>query len=149
MRREPTSNQTLLAGFIALSAAVLILTIGFAWGFVKLTHTAASETQLDHSLIEACQRGNILRIQNNVSYYADFVVFSFVNKRFLIPTKTETPAQKAITNEFAAKLRDAVRKETWTAPTDCTKAINEKGVAYRAPRPVPFYKRLPPKSALR
>ena len=149
MRREPTSNKTLLVGFVILAVAVLILIVGGSYGFVKLTNQSATQASQQASLIDGFEQSNVLRAQENRTQYADFVVFSFVEQRFLKPTPSTTPAQIAVTRQFAPRLRAAVRRQAWTPLTDCRKAVNEKGVGYKPAQPIPFYKHMAPKSALR
>lgn len=154
-RAGPTSSRTLLRAVIMLAAAIVILTGLTTVTIVRLVDQSASQASLgkveaaqERSLVEGCQRLNVLRVSDNQAHYNDFVVFSFVEERFTVPTKTETPAQKKITSEFTAKLKESVTSSTWTPVTDCTQAVNEHGAAYLAPKPVAFSKRLPPPSAL-
>lgn len=153
--REATSNRMLLSGFIALSVAVLILIVLTTLMFLRIQDQAASQAQFRQvealqakQLLQGCQRQNVLRLSDNNAHYGDFVVFSFVDKRFLVPTPTETPAQKHITDEFAGALNQAVHDASWTPPTDCQRAVSKQGPNYTSPPSVPFTTRLPPASAL-
>lgn len=93
---------------------------------------------------QSCQRENTKTRTDNNAHLGDYVVFSFVAARFLVPTHTETATQKAITREFAGKLHGAVSDSSWTPVTDCWRAVSEQGASYRSPVPVAFTTRLPP-----
>lgn len=114
----------------------------------ELQDQAATQSQFNQQLLQGCQRQNVLRRSDNNAHYGDYVVFSFVAKRFLVPTPTETPAQKKITNDFASALHQAVADASWTPPTDCRRAVSLQGPKYSSPPPVSFTTRLPPSSAL-
>lgn len=152
------------------NTAICLLTIAVAgWGFVvalgdstTIEHQSASQSQLKRTqaqlarvealqtkqLLQGCQRQNALRLSDNNAHFGDYVVFSFVAKRFLVPTPTETSAQKKVTDQFAGKLQLAVADSSWTPPTDCKRAVSRKGSSYTSPPAVPFTTRLPPPSAL-
>lgn len=143
-----SSTRTLLRAVVVLGVAILVLIVLMVVGYGKLVDESASQSAQELSLLEGCQRLNILRAEDNRSHYADFIVDSFVAARFLKPTKTETAGQKKITAEFAAKLTQAVQDKTWTPITNCAQAVNEHGAKYQAPNPIPFMTRLAPPSAL-
>lgn len=132
-------------------AAFFIVAIGTAVAIrntQQLQSQAATQAQFHQQLLQSCTQENTVRRSDNNAHYGDFVVFSFVAKRFLVPTPTETPAQKKITNEFAGALQHAVTDATWTPPTDCRLAVGTQGLKYTSPAPVAFTTRLPPPSAL-
>jgi hypothetical protein len=108
----------------------------------------AQQARQQAQLVEGCVRLNVQRATANWSYASDYTVFSFVVRRFLAPTRTETRAQKRITRAFALALRDAVRAKEWTPLTDCAQAVAASGISYQVPAPIPFVKRRPPGSAL-
>lgn len=145
------------------NTAICLLTIAVAsWGFVislgdstTIEHQSATQAQLARveglqaqQLLQGCHRANALRLSDNNAHLGDYVVFSFVAKRFLVPTPTETPAQKKVTSQFAGKLQLAVADSSWTPPTDCKRAVGREGASYTAPPAVLFTTRLPPPSAL-
>jgi len=153
--RRPTSSKTLLRAVIMLAASILVLTALTTVTIVRLVDQAASQSQIEHverlqaqQILESCHRENVLRQEDNASHYADFVVDSFVEKRFSKPTPTETAAQRRVTAEFADRLNRAIAEKSWTPVTNCARAVNTRGVAYRAPAPIPFQRQLPPPSAL-
>jgi hypothetical protein len=93
---EPTSNRALLSGFIMLAVALLAVIVLVTVGYIRLGNEAASQSQLRRVQADSCP------------------VFQFVAARFLVPTKTETAAQKQITAQFAGRLQRVV--------ADCAKA---------------------------
>lgn len=141
-------DRTVPRAIIALTVATLVTAALLAVAIAKLYDQSATQSAQELSLLEGCQRLNILRAEDNRSHYADFIVDSFVAARFLKPTKTETAAQKKITATFSGKLKTAVQDKTWTPITNCAQAVNEHGAKYQAPEPIPFAIRLAPPSAL-
>lgn len=111
-----------------------------------LAAVVVQQTRIHSQLAEGCKRGNLQRLTNNRANYASYVVFSFIQQRFLKPTKNTTKKQVAITKRFAKRLKRAVASEEWTPLTNCAQAIGLHGPRYRSPEPVPFSKRLPPAS---
>lgn len=131
----------LAVALIALMGLMLLM-------FLRLGSQAATQAQIHRVELASCGRENTLRRADNNAHFGDYVVFSFVVKRFTAPTKTETAAQKKITQEFGSALNKAVAYSSWTPPTKCTLAVNEQGAKYTSPAPVSFSTRLPPASAL-
>lgn len=106
---------------------------------------AVHQTQLSAALVSACQYINTQSVEENNSRLADFHVDGFVAARFLVPTPTETPAQKVITSEFGSALKKAVASKSWSPLTNCSTAANGRFVV---PPAIPFSKELPPPAAL-
>lgn len=94
-------------------------------------------------LTESCKRLDILRASDNLSHAADFRVFTAVLDGYKHSTSRST-VQRA----FVSQLRTAIADKTWTPLTDCSKAVNLQGVAYRAHHSVRFIDRFPPESDL-
>lgn len=97
---------------------------------------------------QGCERANVQRALANSSYAAQYTIDDFVVRRFLVPTKTETGAQRRITSEFAPALKEAVKEQKWTRLTNCVLALSQNGPYYKAPEPVSFSVSSPPPSAL-
>jgi hypothetical protein len=164
-REDPPTPVGVKVRYALAMAAFFVVAVGATIAIrntKELQDQAASQAQLRRTeaqlervealqaqqLLQGCQRQNVLRRSDNNAHYGDYVVFSFVAKRFLVPTPTETPVQKRITNDFAGKLHLAVADASWTPPTDCKLAVGTQGVKYRSPSSVLFTTRLPPASAL-
>lgn len=131
--------------FVWLSVVSLAVIVGFLLGaFVIRNDLSNLRSQQLHS----CERDNVQRAQDNNSHLQDYHVFSFVAARFLEPTKTETAAQKRITDEFAGTLRAAVAEKSWVPLTDCAVAVSAEGSNYQPPQPIPFFRGTAPASAL-
>lgn len=164
-REDPPTPVGVKVRYALVMAAFFVVAVGATIAIrntKELSDQAASQTQLRRTqaqlervealqaqqLLQGCQRQNVLRRSDNNAHYGDFVVFSFVAQRFLVPTPTETPAQKKVTSDFAGALNQAVKDASWTPPTDCERAVSQQGVKYSSPAPVAFTTRLPPASAL-
>lgn len=113
-----------------------------------LAAVVVQQRRQHEQLIQNCIRGNITRVNDNVSHRADYVYDFFVVSRFLTPTKTETARQKRITNQFAGQLKKQLHAKQWTPLTDCQGSVAREGSTYRIASPVAFSKRFPPSSAL-
>lgn len=81
---------------------------------------SVADRSLRDALIHQCIATNVTRAIDNSSHAADYNVFLFIEQRFLIPTKTETAAQKAVTALFAARLRGSLASKTWMPLTNCS-----------------------------
>jgi hypothetical protein len=138
--------------------AAMIIGILLVLGSVLYVHTLQArvdrETRIQgdqHTqLVEACRRLQIVRVEDNVSHYADYRVFRVVLQEQLAALKQGKVPQSQLANaqRFIAPLAMAVNEKTWVPVTDCARAVNEHGLAYPARRPVPFVKRLPSKADL-
>lgn len=139
-REKPSLGVRIRYGIAIVAAGIACY---FAWHALD-----ASQGQIRRVLMQSCQRGDTKTRSDNNAHLGDYVVFSFVAARFLVPTHTETTKQKSITSAFASKLHAAVANSSWTPVTDCRRAVSEQGASYKSPVPVLFTTRLPPASAL-
>lgn len=135
--RTPFSNGRSLILMATMLAALVVS--GSLSGHAERQAVAGLQKVVLHS----CQAADVKTRSDNNAHLSDYVVFSFVNKRFLVPTHTETAAQKATTAQFAASLQAAVTDASWTPVTDCKKAV-EDGTSYRSPASVAFTTQSPP-----
>lgn len=97
-----------------------------------------ANTATDNALVHECIKFNIKNATDNSSHLAnykadvaEYTLYQFVLARFSAPTKTETKAQKKVTNQFLGELRadvtglqTAVATYTWQALNDCNDVTN-------------------------
>lgn len=132
-RATAASNRALAASNGALNASNSAL-------------AAVRQTQHNQAvgLVQGCERLNTKQAEDNRNQQADY----FYDRIFLVLIRAnpaKTVRQRAQTREFLAPLRAALRSKAWVPLVpDCTKV----SLHYKAPSPIPFARRQPPRSAL-
>lgn len=139
-RATAASNRALTASNRALAASN---------GALNASNSAlAAVRQTQHNqavgLVQGCERLNTKQAEDNRNQQADY----FYDRIFLVLIRAnpaKTVRQRAQTREFLAPLRAALRSKAWVPLVpDCTKV----SLHYKAPSPIPFARRQPPRSAL-
>lgn len=140
-----------------LGVAFVILLIAIAGnGYLNLQNKSDINNEIHRIttegrfIRESCARLNIVRVEANISQFADYRVFKIVLDESLRTPEppNQTRQQRILRAEFLNQLNQAIHDKTWVPRTDCKKAVAEHGPAFRAPAPLPFTRALPPAPAL-
>lgn len=124
----------------------------------QVTKIATLQHKQDHtqhilreSEFAACHRLNILRVTDNNSHWADYKYFTLttrlIKQSLKHPTQPETQQQKVAVQKYLKQLESSAKEKTWIPITKCNPATDDP-LTYKVPKAIPFYKHLPPKSAL-
>lgn len=145
---------------ILIVQVITILLMGAMTWWVHSQQDAlnAQRSQLGdqrEAIVEACNRLQILRVQDNVSHFADYKVFRvvYVESRAQERSLGLSGPRRKLEDAFLAQLDEAIHAKQWVPLTDCNRAVALHGAKYRPPAPVAFIDRrgrehLPPADQL-
>jgi len=117
--------------------------------------TGLAKTQRDQAnlLVQSCIRLNVKQAEDNNSQYADYVFFTTILGETKASFRSYKPSQRRKLRRslrmFLRVTEQAIRAKKWV-PTvsNCGAYVRLHGTTFRFPQAIPFYRRLPPRSAL-
>lgn len=100
-------------------AVTIIVALVLTMIIIMVAIKNAENKAVNQALTNQCKVTNVTRTLDNISHLDDYNVDRFIAKRFLVPTKTTTPAQLAITKEAKPQVEKAVADKFWSSLSDC------------------------------